>query len=376
MPVMLIHVHVLRIGFFFFSSSSSSSSPLLLLLLLLLLVSSSFRGSAYNDRDNWHGFRLGTCYTNEKVGRCAKCSGLKQTEESCDYDSQCCSSFCKGTMRPGPGFDTVKQNGDKCYYNLECESGDCRGNWLGLRQGVCMLGVGGGAAGGGGGGADGSGAGGMSGALSGGNREGNMPCRYNKDCESKSCGGNLGGLRMGTCSALITGKGGGEPCHSDTECTYRQCVGTWGGFRRGQCAAIGESFLETSMHASSSSVFPSWLQLSESLTESLSSTLASTRSWPDGWIQNGLFPNQRTTPHPHPASGGGGRGRCGDRDYELQEALKKQCGDRCWRDVDCKSGQCKGAARGFLKHLGPGRGGGRQGTCAANTAVESEKGET
>ena len=263
-------------------------------------------------------------------------------------------------MRPGPGYDTVKQNGDKCYYNLECESGDCRGNWLGLKQGVCMLGVGGG-------GADGSGAGGMSGATSGGSREGNMPCRHNRDCASKSCGGNLGGLRMGTCSALITGKGGGEPCHSDTECRNRQCVGTWGGFRRGQCAAIGESLLETSRHASPSSVFPSWLQLSESLTESLSSTLsstlASTLSWPDGW--NGLFPNQRITPHPHPGSGGGGRGRCGDRDYELQEALKKQCGDRCWRDVDCRSGQCKGTRRG----------GGRQGklTCAANRTREARE---
>ena len=50
--------------------------------------------------DNAMGFKLGECYTNEKVGRCSKCT-LKQIDDQCNDNAECCSNFCRGSNRPG-----------------------------------------------------------------------------------------------------------------------------------------------------------------------------------------------------------------------------------------------------------------------------------
>ena len=60
---------------------------------------------------------------------------------------------------------------------------------------------------------------------------------------------------------------------------------------------------------------------------------------------------------PPPSNGGGGR--CGDKDYEMQQAAKKQCGETCRHDKECSFEKCKGASWYISKLFGR-----KEGKCA------------
>ena len=67
-------------------------------------------------KDNAMGFKLGECYTNEKVGRCSKCT-LKQIDDQCNDNAECCSNFCRGSNRPGTQeYESIKSAKIKCMH--------------------------------------------------------------------------------------------------------------------------------------------------------------------------------------------------------------------------------------------------------------------
>jgi len=160
----------------------------------------------------------------------------KDVSQACDWDSDCKNSACgyktgakdaqkvccpSGTARAYGGYDycTKMSDGDVCWSDAQCASGICSGNSGGLGRGTCSRST----------------------------RSEGEACESNAECTNRACGRPTaadGATKVCCTSNAITTYGGydycmkmprGATCWSDYMCASEYCGGNLSGLRKGTC---------------------------------------------------------------------------------------------------------------------------------------------